>query len=98
MAKQNYSERSVINSFRSNREIEIDIVNKTISIAPNPTTLGSKSWGKISYLEKVHKYIVLYNVKLNKKVFINNTNDSNNFIKTFKRDKLNERNIAKNKR
>lgn len=58
LKRKNYDEVSVTRALSKKRGC--DISGRTIHINPDQNDLGNSSLGKIDYLKKVHKYVVVF--------------------------------------
>ena len=57
---RNYDEATVVRELNKKAGCNVDGVRKVITIVRDTDSLGNKSWGKIDYLIKVHKYIYVF--------------------------------------
>lgn len=98
MSKKEYTEQSVVRDLNRFKTVDINHNSKTIYVIKDNSGLGNGSWGKISYLVKVHGYKQCYVTNLSKsKSPVNADNIENNkpIVRNNKRDKLNMVNMAK---
>ena len=57
---RNYDEATVVRELNKKAGCSVDNVRKVITIARDTDSLGNKSWGKIDYLIKIHKYVYVF--------------------------------------
>lgn len=92
---KNYDEASVIRDLNKKQGCSVSTHNKTITISRESDSLGNKSWGKIDYLVKVHKYVYVFTSSSIKPVVY--STDENKTTKTAKKEsKLNMAAMTKN--
>lgn len=59
MARKQHTMEEALKSLR--KKTGCSVKDGNIEIHKNHTDLGNGSWGKIDYLEKIHKFRVYYN-------------------------------------
>lgn len=92
MAKQEYTENSVLRILNKFRNIEVNSNTKTIYIVKNTTEIGNGTYGKIDYLIKVHGYktaFVNQLTKRNRLIATKHEREDTDIYKGNKRDKIN---------
>lgn len=104
MANKTYNEYDIIRILSKNFNINIDSVKKVIKTLKDANNIGNGTYGKISYLVKVHGYThEIVNKLSNKRKLIDNDDNNNVDYKPTKRNKINmvsmvKTTIKKNKR
>lgn len=88
---KDYDEASVLRVLQRKNGVYVDSRDKSITVSSGSNDIGNGSWGKIDYLVKVHKYVVLHE---SSKGFNSNGNHSN---KTRKAKRVNAEAPAKPK-
>lgn len=91
---KNYDEASVVRDLNKKQGCSVSTHNKTITISRGIDSLGNKSWGKIDYLVKVHKYVYVFTSSSIKPVIYADESRPNKSIK--RENKLNMVDMTKN--
>lgn len=67
MAKKSYDENSVVRVLNRNAGVKVDVINKTIVVVRDASTVGNGTWGKIDYLVNYKGYVQTFTNKTIKK-------------------------------